>query len=822
MPYYISQKTDNLKEVIKRELEAFKKGGIMNDYRNDMATYRDFTACDVPKFDEALDLIVSTRWLTVVKGAFRTSNCKEKNKVNFASYFLRDSGKMWWEGKVCEKGEEWIGSCTWKEFKDLFNAEFTPAKEIYRIREEFQTLTQTNESVNETWKKFNDLIRYCSNKNLSTPANKLPFPLEVEIAGKEIVVVSKVYRDMEIEIDDSVFKIDLIPIVLGVFDIVIGMDWLDRYNPNIFQKLVRVVNLQGQEIIIYGDKRKGELKLSSMTKARKYLSHGCQAYMAHVIDTSFEKKSAKDVPVVMNFLMFFPEDLSGIPPERQVEFQIDLIPGAPPIAKTSYHLGPSKIKELMNQLQELLDKGARWFSKIDVRSGYHQLKVREEDIPKTAFRTRYGHYEFVVMPFGLTNAPAIFMYLMNRVCRPMKICETPILVLPNGTEDMVVYCDASYLGLGCVLMQRGKMIVEELRLVKEESTFLSKATLRSYYLKKRASQSIPYIREATKMYLDLKRNYWLPGMKRDCVKYVEKCLTCLKVKAEHQNPYGKIQPLEILVWEWEKITMDFVTNLPRTTKKHNSIWVIVDRLTKSAHFIHIQENMPVHKLAKIYVNEIIARHEVPVSIVSDRDGRFTSNFWRDFQEELGTRLHMSTAFHPQTNGQSERTIQTLEDMLRYYVIDFRGNWDDHLPLVEFAYNNSYHTSIKMPPYEMLYRRRCRTPVCWDELGSRKLASTDVVLATTEKIETIRERLKEEQDRKCLSDESSVLTLENVEINQELTFQEEPVVILGRKSRKLINKEIPLVKVEWKHRKGTSIRWEPEEKMRIRHPHLFQE
>ncbi|GJY81296.1 zinc finger, CCHC-type, retrotransposon gag domain protein [Tanacetum coccineum] len=161
MPYYISRTTGNLKEVIKKELEEFRKGGIMNDYKNDMTTYRDFTACDVPKFDGALDPIASTRWLAAVEGAFRTSNCKEKNKVNFASNFLRDSAKMWWEGKVCEKGEEWIGACTWKEFKELFNAEFTPAEEIDRIREEFQTLTQTNETVNEMWKKFNDLIRYC-------------------------------------------------------------------------------------------------------------------------------------------------------------------------------------------------------------------------------------------------------------------------------------------------------------------------------------------------------------------------------------------------------------------------------------------------------------------------------------------------------------------------------------------------------------------------------------------------------------------------------------------------------------------------------------
>ncbi|GJU72411.1 hypothetical protein Tco_1263816 [Tanacetum coccineum] len=141
MSYYISQTTNNLKEVIKTELEEFRKGRIMNDYRNDMTTYPDFTACDVPKFDGALDPIASTRWFVAVEGAFRTSNCKEKNNVNFASNFLCDSAKMWWEGKVCEKGEEWVGACTWKEFKELLSAEFTPAEEIDKIRDESQTLT---------------------------------------------------------------------------------------------------------------------------------------------------------------------------------------------------------------------------------------------------------------------------------------------------------------------------------------------------------------------------------------------------------------------------------------------------------------------------------------------------------------------------------------------------------------------------------------------------------------------------------------------------------------------------------------------------------
>ena len=203
-------------------------------------------------------------------------------------------------------------------------------------------------------------------------------------------------------------------------------------------------------------------------------------------------------------------------------------------------------------------------------------------------------------------------------------------------------------------------------------------------------------------------------MKLDVVTYVEKCVTCLQVKAEHQ------QPLEIPEWKWEHITMDFVTKLPKTLKGHDTIWVVVDHLTKSAHFLAMRETLPMDKLAKLYVDEIISRHGVPLSIVLDRDSRFTSNFWNGLQTELGTRLKLSTAHHPQTDGQSERTIQTLEDMLRSCVIDFGGSWDSHLPLVEFAYNNSYHSSIGMAPFEALYGRKCRTPVCWLEAGENNL------------------------------------------------------------------------------------------------------
>ncbi|KAI3691688.1 hypothetical protein L6452_31490 [Arctium lappa] len=248
------------------------------------------------------------------------------------------------------------------------------------------------------------------------------------------------------------------------------------------------------------------------------------------------------------------------------------------------------------------------------------------------------------------------------------------------------------------------------------------------------------------MYRDLKLHYWWPVMKLDVARYVEQCVTCLQVKAEHQRPYGSLQSLEIPKWKWEHITMDFVTKLPKTLKGYDAIWVIVDRLTKSAHFLAMRETLPMDKLAKLYIDEVISRHGVPLSIVSDRDSRFTSHFWNGLQKELGTRVKLSTTYHPQTDGQSERTIQTLEDMLRSCVIYFGGSWDTHLPLVEFAYNNSYHSSIGMAPFEALYGRKCRTPVCWLEAGEKQFAGPEVVQETADKVKGIRERIMVAQDR----------------------------------------------------------------------------
>ncbi|GJR51364.1 hypothetical protein Tco_1401885 [Tanacetum coccineum] len=691
-----------------------------------------------------------------------------------------------------------------------------------------------------------------------------------------------------------------------------------------------------------------------------------------------------------------------------------------------------RIDDLFDQLQ-----GSSVYSKIDLRSGYHQLRVREEDISKTAFRTRYGHYEFQVMPFGLTNAPAMFMDLMNQVCKPyldkfvivfiddiliyskskqeheehlkiilellkkeelyakfskcefwipkvqflghvidnkgihvdpakiesvkdwaspktpteirqflglagyyrrfiegfskiakpmtkltqkkvkfewgdkqeaafqllkQKLCSAPILALPEGSEDFIVYCDASIKGLGAVLMQREKVISYASRQLKiHEKNYTThdlelgavvfalkiwrhylygtkctvftdhkslqhilnqkelnmrqrrwlellsdydcdiryhpgKANVVADALSRKEREPPLRVRAlvmtisldlpkqilnaqtearkpeniknedvggmlienakfpealrtekleprtdgtlclngrswlpcyddlrtvimheshkskysihpgSEKMYQDVKKLYWWPNMKADIATYVSKCLTCAKVKAEHQRQSGLLVQPEIPQWKWDNITMDFVTKLPKSSQGYDTIWVIVDRLTKSAIFIPMKETDPLEKLARMYLKEVVTRHGIPVSIICDRDPRFASNFWRSLQKALGTSLDMSTAYHPQTDGQSERTIQTLEDMLRACVIDFGNGWVKHLPLVEFSYNNSYHASIKAAPFEALYGRKCRSPVCWAEVGEVQLTGPEIVQETTERIIQVKQRMQAARDR----------------------------------------------------------------------------
>ncbi|GJT12475.1 retrotransposon protein, putative, ty3-gypsy subclass [Tanacetum coccineum] len=778
------------------------------------------------------------------------------------------------------------------------------------------------------------------------------------------------------------------------------------------EKIVRIP-WGNETLIIQGDRSNPgnatRLNIISCTKTQKYMQKGFPIFLAHVtakeVKDKSEKKRLKGVPIVRDFPEVFPEDLP---------------------ARAPYRLAPSEMKELSEQLKELSYKGfirpssSPWgapvlfvkkkdgsfrmcidyrelnrltvknryplpriddlfdqlqgssvYSKIDLRSGYHQLRVREEDIPKTAFRTRYGHYKFQVMPFGLTNAPAVFMDLMNRVCKPyldkfmiffiddiliysknkkehkehLKLilellkkeelyakfskCDfwipkiqflghvidsegihvdptkiesikdwtspkspteirqflclaeyyrrfikgAPILALPEGSEDFIAYCDASKKGLGAVLMQREKVISYASRQLKiheknytthdlELGAVVFALKIWRHYLYgtkctmftdhkslqhildqkelnmrqcrwlellsdydcdiryhpgkanvvadalSRKEQEPPLRVRALVMTISLDlpkqilnaqteaqkpdniKNENVGGMLVENAKYPEAIRTekleprtdgtlCLNGKIwlpcygdlrtvimheSHKSKYSihpgsdkMYQDMKKLYWwpnmkadiatyKWDNITMDFVTKLPKSSQGYDTIWVIVDRLTKSAIFTPMRETDPLDKLARMYLKEVVMRHEIPVSIICNRDPRFASNFWRSLKNALGTNLDMSTTYHPQTDGQSERTIQTLEDMLRACAIDFGKGWVNHLPLVEFSYNNSYHASIKAAPFEALYGRKCRSPFCWTKVGEAQILGPELIQETTEKIVQIKQRMQAARDQ----------------------------------------------------------------------------
>ncbi|GJZ47452.1 putative reverse transcriptase domain-containing protein [Tanacetum coccineum] len=356
-----------------------------------------------------------------------------------------------------------------------------------------------------------------------------------------------------------------------------------------------------------------------------------------------------------------------------------------------------------------------------------------------------------------------------------------------------------------------------------------------------------------KMYQDMKKLYWWPNMEADIATYVRKCLASAKVKAEHQRPSGLLLPKSV-------------------TKVIHTIWVIVVRLTKSAIFLPMRETDPMEKLARMYLKEIVTRHRIPISIIYDHDSRFASNFWRSLQKALGTSLDMSIAYHPETDGQSEKTIQTLEDMLRACVIEFGNGWVKHLPLVEFSYNNSYHTSIKATPFEALYGRKCRSPVCWAEVGEVQLTSPKIVQETTEKVIQIKQRIQAARDqkksyadlkrkpmefqvgdrvmlkvspwkgvvcfgkqgklnpryvgpfkvlaKKCYCDEPLAVPLDGLHIDDKIRFVEEPIEIMDQEVKRLKQSRIPIVKVRWNSRRGPEFTWEHEDQFHKKYPHLF--
>eukprot|EP00253_Pinus_taeda_P012175 PITA_12175 len=235
-------------------------------------------------------------------------------------------------------------------------------------------------------------------------------------------------------------------------------------------------------------------------------------------------------------------------------------------------------------------------------------------------------------------------------------------------------------------------------------------------------------------------------MKKDIAEYLARCLECQQIKAEHQHPAGLLQPLPILEWKWEIISMDFITGLPKTKKGNDSIMVIVDKLSKAAHFIPVQSTYRAPQIAHVFMQNVFRLHGLPKVIISDRDVKFTSAFWRTLFADLGTQLNFSTAYHPQTDGQTERVNQVVEDMLWAFVMQQPTLWEEYLHLVEFAYNKGYHTSTQMSPFEVMYGRKCRTPTNWGGPEDKLNLGPEMLKEMEEMVKKVRMNLKAAQDR----------------------------------------------------------------------------
>nr|GEW48445.1 putative reverse transcriptase domain-containing protein [Tanacetum cinerariifolium] len=607
---------------------------------------------------------------------------------------------------------------------------------------------------------------------------KVDHSYEVELVDGRVVSTNTILRGCALNLVNHLFEINLMPVELGTFDVIIRMDWLILHDAVIVCGKKEVhVPLKRRTLVVKGDDCVSRLKVVSCMKVKRYVDCGSYLFVAQVVEKELAERRLEDVPVICEFPDVFPKDLPGLPPPRQVEFEIELVLGAAQMARAPYRLAPSEMKELAKQLQELRDKG--FIRPSSSPWGALVLFVKK--------KTRYGHYEFQVMPFGLTNAPAVFKDLMNqnkeeheehlriimellqkeKLYAKFSKCEFWLdsmkflshVINSQGvhvdpakveaikrSEDFVVYCDASLKGYGAVLMQREKAYVVadavsrkemEKPLRKENLGMMQKQIfeirtngiryqdkriwlplhrgLRDLIMHESHKPKYSIHPGSTNMYQDLRRLYWWPNIKADIATYVDKCLTCAKVKAEHLKPSSLLQQPEIPEWEWENVTMDIVTGLSRTPSGYDLIWVIVDRLTKSAHFFPKKKTDSIEKCPELYLKEIVFRHGVPVLVISNRD---------------------------KTDGQSERTIQTLEYMLRVCVIDFGSSWDKNLSLVEFSYNNSYHASIKADSFEIpvLYGQKRRSPVCWSDVGESQLTGPELVRETMEKIVQINNRL----------------------------------------------------------------------------------
>ncbi|GJR12702.1 putative reverse transcriptase domain-containing protein [Tanacetum coccineum] len=518
-------------------------------------------------------------------------------------------------------------------------------------------------------------------------APSLRHSLCIELADGRILETNIVLRGCTLGLLGHPFDIDLMPVELGSFDVIIGMDWLAKYHALI---VYDAEGLPGAAPVARAPYRLAPSEMQELSTKLQELSDrgfirpssspwGAPVLFIKKKDGSFRmcidyRKLNRRLTVKNRTLQKIPRIKRLFDQLQDQEFVIVFIDDILIYSKSrKEHEGHLKLILKLLKEEELL-RHKDWASPktpTEIRqflglAGYYQRFI--EGFSKIARPMTKLTQKSVKFDWG-EKAEAAFQLLKQ------KLCSAPILALPEGSENFVVYCDASHKGLGAVLIEREKVIAYASRQLKVH-----------------------------------KKNYTTHDLKLGAVVFA------LKMWRHYLYELLSDYDCEIRYHPGKSnVVADVLSR-----KEGNTIWVIVDHLTKSAHFLPMREDDTLEKLTRLYLKEVVSKHGVPVLIISDHDGKFMSHFWKSLNKALGTRLDMSTSYHLETDGQSKRNIQTLEDMLRACVLDFGKGWDKHLPLVEFSYNNSYHTSIKAALFEALYGRKCRSLICRLKVGDSQL------------------------------------------------------------------------------------------------------
>ncbi|KAJ9547200.1 hypothetical protein OSB04_019743 [Centaurea solstitialis] len=677
-------------------------------------------------------------------------------------------------------------------------------------------------------------------KDFMHEKGKLESLLEVEIADEEFRLCKHVYKNNVIEIEGVKFSIDLIPIPMKEIKGVAGMDWLRRNGAHVDCENCRVVvrTLSGGDLTILGDGSKRLPMVCSMGEKKN--------------------KTVKDVPIVCEFPDVFSEDMPRIPPERQVEFRIELVPGPAPVAKTPSRLAPPEMQELSNQLEELLEKvknrypllriddlfdqlqGATWFSKIDLRSWYHQLKVREEDVHKTVFRTRYGHCEFVVMHFGLMNAPTVFMNLMNQLCRPLLDRSVIVFI-----DDILIYSKTKE--------DHVEHLREVLEILHREQLY-AKFSKCDFWL-----QEVQFFGHLVNQ----------EGIKVDPGK-VEAVM-----KWETPKSLTKIQSFLGLVGYYRRFIQDFskvavpLTNL--TKKSVSFVWGEEQQLAFETLRQKLCEvpvlSLPkgVEDMTRMSCVETLDTHFCE----SVDEGTVTSSLFdliqksqADTIKEENQKKQRIKGHLPQlvadSRGRASAAVWEVTTV-RYSGMEVGAHHDGNdyqiashilmlrrnLGIVDHLTKSAYFIAIResssaevlvdmyvkdivarhgIPKGVIRFRKR-------GKLGPRFIGPFKVTarvgkvayrLELPSELEQIHDTFHVSQLRKCLVDESAHVPIHDIQVDERLNYIERPIAILERKTKTLRNKGVGLVKVQWEHRKGSKWTWEPEAEMRSNYPELFHE